>query len=99
MNTNEKPVKWILIGDEIRASRCLFHRDLLNNREYTCDGGGIVTLDDENKTIIFSGESTDFGKANEKQFNNAISKCFDNLRKELYFVFRKDVDNYNIIFK
>lgn len=96
---NDRPVKWILIGDEIRLSHALYHRYLLEKNEYKCDGGGIVKLDKENKKVIFGGISDDFGKANEKDFYRALSINRDDVDRYLFFAFREDTEDYEIIFE
>lgn len=98
MPNNDRPIKWILIGDEIRLSHALYHRDLLRGRETRCEGGGVVTIDKTAKTITFSGESDDFGKADQKAFMNALDKSLDRVRLDLYFCTREDVDGYSVRF-
>ena len=98
MKENNLIIKWILINNEIRISSALYHRWLLKKNEYTCDGGGIVTIDKENKLIIFSGESDDFGKASEKEFWNAVEHCREDIDFCIYTYFDECTENYIINF-
>lgn len=72
---NEKPIKWILVNGEIRCSTCLYHRDLLKKNERYSDvnGGGVLEIIPETKTLRFHGKSEDFGQVNPSDFNKAIN--------------------------
>lgn len=58
----------------------------------------MVTIDKTTKTITFSGESDDFGKADQRAFMNALDKSLDRVRLDLYFCTREDVEDYSIRF-
>lgn len=92
-------IKWILAGDEIRISHAAYHRWLLKDNETTCDGGGVVDVDEETKRVIFSGFSDDFGKADRVKFMNAAVKDRASIDNALYFMFDVETEDYEIIFE
>lgn len=92
------PVKYIVINGEIRMSHVQYHRFLLKKRERTCDGGGIVELDNINKLIIFSGKSDDFGKVDKDYLQKIIENNREKIDNNLYFLFNKEITkNYNVV--
>ncbi len=93
----EKSFKWILINNEIRISGAAYHRYLLEKNENTCDGGGLVSIDKEDKLIIFFGESQDFGKVKKDVLEKAIEENRKRIDYCLYFLFNQtDTNDYEI---
>lgn len=93
----DRPIKWILVNNEIRLSNCLFHRDLINDkydRYFEVKGGGIIEVDDNNKLIIFKGKSEEFGSVNKEDFNNALKENIEEIYRTLWMVMAmRDRDN------
>lgn len=50
------------LGDYMVVSKCTFHKQLAADGN-PVKGGGWYTIDNQKKTITFSGESHDFGRA------------------------------------
>lgn len=48
-------------GGELKFGNVFLHRDLLPKGDYTCHGGGLWKVDNQNGRVILFGRSFDFG--------------------------------------
>lgn len=65
--------KFIVEGDCLVIAKCTFHKQLVNIKE-NVKGGGWWRMNEETKTIIFNGQSEDFGKASIEDIKACIEK-------------------------
>lgn len=85
----------IELGDCLIVSNCTYHKELAKDFEKV-KGGGWWTLDKKNKSIIFYGESHEFGKAS---IDN-IAQCLRN-NKIVFFQFKEVIakGNYKFLYR
>jgi len=65
--------KFIIEDGAIILGRVTYHKNLVVNKDLV-RGGGIYNIDFENNTIMFSGESHDFGPARLEDIKQAVNK-------------------------
>ena len=68
-------------------------------KEPECLGGGMFMFDFDNKILTLYGESTDFGKVDQKLLNVIIKTHKDKISNDLWYscwFARKNDDKYNI---
>ena len=89
------------LGDFLIVANCTFHKELATDLTKV-KGGGWWTFNEKKSTLIFHGESLDFGKANVLDIANCVKrkKIFPcvSLNKEfsdnLKFIYRNEVGEF-----
>lgn len=93
--TNMKKLKFLRVNDEIKMGWVEFHSDLISKRliKPEIKGGGIVLVDQSNKTITFTGHSVDFGYINSEWLKEYLKINKADIYSDIDLLFQLKIDN------